>query len=282
MFRPKQLPLALLLAASAGGLLIPVASSAQRRIVGGDDLEDEDSKEKEEAEAAKKAREEAAKKKAEEDAKKAEANKQKAAERKAAEEAARQAAIEAKKKKQEEEERKKEEAVNKEKARLEGNRAGRLQAAKKERRITRVVGNHVVTITLIPGAPQPGQVQEIRFDVAEKLKVASVQYGNLKPVAKAALVATVSPPDTGGDEEPVRYTVHNLPTPGAFGIHFTPSREGEFPVKLEGKTGAGDDVTAEFAVHAGVWPPPDFDTEEGNNKATDSLGGSGRRVAGGG
>ena len=74
------------------------------------------------------------------------------------------AALSACKKKKEEAERKKIQAVEKEKARLEGNRDARLLAAKKQRKINRRSGDLAFTVTLTPGAPKPGEVLEIRVD----------------------------------------------------------------------------------------------------------------------
>lgn len=284
MFRARSTPLAQVLALLLGIGVLGAASnaSAQRRIVGDDpEEEDEDAKEKAAEEAAKKKREEAEKRKAAEAQKRSEAKKRASEEKKKAAEAAREAAKEAEEKRKAAEEKAAEDAVAKEKARLDGNKEARLMAAKKQRRITRKAGDLVFTMTLVPGAPKPGDVLEVRVDVAQELEVASVTYGKYQPLRGLPLVAEVSPPDTGRDEEAKRYLVHELGVPGAYGFHFTPSREGELPIKIEGKRPKGPPFTVELSVHAGVWPPPDFEGEEANNAKID-VAASGRRVAGGG
>jgi hypothetical protein len=141
-----------------------------------------------------------------------------------------------------------------------------------------------VSATVTPGAVKAGEVVEVTFDVAERLKVASARFGSTEPLAGVRAVAEVSPPPTGKNDEPVRrYRVHALQQPGAYGFHFTPASDGEYTVKVTGTTKAKTPFALTIPVHAGVWPPPDFDTEELNNK-TAALADrdSGRKIAGGG
>lgn len=281
LLRPTLLGGLLLLPVLGLPLLVASPADARRRIVGGSDLDDEDKKDKE-AEAKEKAKREALKKKkAEERAKKSAERKAKAAERKKAEAAARKAAKEASAKKKEDEERKTVEKVEKEAARLEGNKEARLLAAKKQRKYNRRAGDLAFTVTLVPGAPQPDAMVEIRVDVARELDVADVKYGKFKPQQKIRMTANVSPPDTGQDEESRLFRVHNLPTPGAYGFHVTPTREGEHALRLEGKSEDGVPFDVELSLFVGVWPPEDFDSEEANNAKQQGKSASGRRIAGG-
>ena len=272
---------AALLPLVAAPLLLSSPADARRRILGSDDGDDEDAEDAKAAEEEKKKRE-AAKKKAEDEAKKkAEERKKKKEEAKKKREAAKQAAAEAAARKKEEAERKKTEAIEKEKARLEGNKAARLLAAKKLRRITRRSGDLAITVSLIPGAPSAKKVQEVRVDVAQELKVADVKWGKFKPQMRAEMVANVAPPDTGQDEEPRQFYVHRLPTPGAYGFHVTPERDGQHTVTIEGKADDGTPINLQLNLFVGEWPPPDFESEEANNAKTDAKAGSGRRIAGG-
>lgn len=264
----------------AAPLLLSSPADARRRILGAEESK-EDEMDKEAAEKAKKKKEAeekrkaaAAKKAAEEKQKKREAAKKKRA-------AAKQAAAEAAARKKEEAERKKVQAIEKEKARLEGNKAARLLAAKKLRRITRRSGDLAVTVSLVPGAPKAGKVQELRVDVAQELKVADVKWGKFKPQMRAAMVAEVAPPDTGQDLETRRFYVHRLPAPGAYGFHVTPERDGQHTITLEGKADDGTPINLQLNLFVGEWPPPDFESEEANNAKTDAKAGSGRRIAGG-
>jgi chemotaxis protein histidine kinase CheA len=265
----------------AAPLLLSSPADARRRILGSDEGDNEDEEDKKAAEDAKQKREAAAKKAEEEAAKKAEEKKKQKEEAKQKREAAKQAAAEAAARKKEEAERKKTEAIEKENARLEGNKAARLLAAKKLRRITRRSGELAITVSLVPGAPSPDKVQEIRVDVAQELKVADVKWGKFRPQMQAQLVAEVAPPETGQDETPRRFYVHRLSSPGAYGFHVTPEREGQHTITIEGKADDGTPINLQLNLFVGEWPPPDFESEEANNAKTDAKAGSGRRIAGG-
>ena len=244
-------------------------ATAQRRIIGGTDREEEakeEAKDKEKEEKAKektKVRTEKAEIKAEK--KEAQEELEELARQKAEDEADKAAEAAAQKAK-EEEERKAREKLEKEVARLDANQQARLAQAKAVRRFIRDTGTFQVNITMRPGAPVSGQVVEVRFDIAKKLEVESAQYGRLKPQKKIRGDVLVTPPVTGKETGPVSYRLHSLATPGAYGFHFTPTRDGMHEIQLDGATKKKGALSIRFSVHPDAWPPPDFDVEEAKLK----------------
>lgn len=241
---------------------------------------DEKKKEGEGQEQAKREAEEKAKKEAAEKAKaeaEAKAEEEAEAKRAAEEDAKRKAEEEARKKAEEEAQKKAEEAKRKEEERLEGLRDGRLQAAKTRRQYMRSSGNLQATIALEPGAPQKDKLMEVRVQVGEQLKVADPRFGNFKPRKDFQLVATVREPSK---RKPVlyRYRVHPMSTPGQYGFHHTLRLDGEHIIQISGKAANGDEISLDFPVHAGVWPPPDFDEEDSNTRRLQASSGQRRTL----
>jgi hypothetical protein len=278
------------------GLFLPAADAgAQRRVIGAEpskEEKEEAEKEKEEeqkkkdpkaAEEEKKKKEAAKKKKEEARKKKEEAKKRKEEAKKAAEEAAEKAAEEAERKKQEAIQKKKEAAERKEKERLEKNRSARLKRAKAIRKLTRDDSDVVIGIALAPGAPKAAKVQEVRLELNQTLKVAHPKYGNRKPLVGMRVTATVEEPATEkGSATTTTYVVHPLDAPGSYGFHHTPTVDGEYSVRLDGRSADNEiSFSATFPMHVGTWPPPDFDDEEATN-AKNEAGrvAGGRRVVG--
>lgn len=231
--------------------------------------EDEEKARREAEETAKK--EAAAKAQAEAEEK---AEQEAAAKRAAEEDAKRKAEEEARKKAEEEAQKKAEEAKRKEAERLEGLRNGRLQAAKTRRQYMRTNGNLRATIAVEPGAPKKEKLMEVRVQLGEKLKVADPRYGTFKPRKDFKLTVTVREP---AKRKPVvyRYRMHPLPTPGSYGFHHTLRMDGEHTIQISGKSANGDEISLEIPLHAGVWPPPDFDEEDTNTRRLQAD--SGRR-----
>ena len=155
------------------------------------------------------------------------------------------------------------------------NKDQRLAAAKKLRQLTRSSGPFALSVALEPGHVQKDALLEVRLDIAQKLDVPDPRYGNLLPIKGAKLVATVT---SGKGKQ--RYALHALDTPGRYGWHTTPNTDGPMSVQISGTTSEGQNLDATFAVHVGVWPPPDFEPEEKNNLATDASRG-GRKLVGG-
>jgi hypothetical protein len=145
------------------------------------------------------------------------------------------------------------------------NKDQRLAAARKIRQLTRTSGSFVIGIALEPGEVKPNNVLAVRAQIAEKVDVPDPRYGDRVPQKNAELTATVS-----GNGKKLRYEMHALDAPGRYGFHTTPLKDGSYLVAIEGKSKEGKPVSTSFTVHVGVWPPPDFDTEEQNNLATDS------------
>lgn len=235
----------------------------------------QEKQEKAKREAEAKAQQEAAEQEKAEAAAKAE---QEAAEKRAAEaEAERKAAEEAKRKAEEEALKKAEEAQQKEQERLDGLRDGRLQAAKTRRQYMRESGKLRATIALEPGAPKTSKMMEVRMQLGEQLKVADPRFGSLKPRPDFNLVATVREP---AKRKPVvyRYRMHPLPTPGSYGFHHTLRLDGEHTIQIEGTSADGEKISLEVPVHAGVWPPPDFDDEDANTRRLQERSGQRRTL----
>ena len=262
-------------------------ANAQRRIIGGSDIQEEEEKEEQkEEESRKEAKERALEKKKRQAEKELQAEKEAAA-REAAEEeaerAAEAAAEEAARKAKEEEERQIREKAEKEAARLEANRASRLAQSKLERRFVRETDAFQVNITMRPGAPVSGQVVEVQFDVSRKLDVESAQYGRLQPQKKVRGTVRVNPPSTGKKEEAALYRLHSLQTPGSYGFHFTPSRDGMYDLRISGTSPKNPDLNFSLPVHPDAWPPPDFEAEEAKLKElSNSTGRTNRRIISGG
>lgn len=156
------------------------------------------------------------------------------------------------------------------------NKDQRLAAAKKVRQLTRTSGPFGISIAIEPGLVQKDVLLEVRLDVAQKLDVPDPRYGNLLPIKGANLVATVT--SAKGRQ---RYALHPLDTPGRYGFHTTPAKDGQVTVQISGTTKEGKSLDATFPIHVGVWPPPDFEDEEKNNLATTDASRGGRKVVGG-
>lgn len=275
----KTISFSLSILMAAAVLSPPDAKAQRRRILGSEELDDEDKKdEKEKVESAKESVEEK-KKKEEAETKQREKEEQEDIAIRKAEEAAEKAAEEAAQKAKEEEERKIREAQEKEAARLEANREERLAQAKSARRFIREDDAFQVNITMRPGAPVAGKMIELQFDIAKKLKVESTQYGTLEPQKKMVNIAQVMPPVTGQKEEAVSYRVHSLETPGTYGFHFTPNRDGMHEITVTGKTKTGDAFQFTLPVHPDAWPPPDFEEEQKKLKSSgNNSGRTGRTI----
>lgn len=205
------------------------------------------------------------------------AAKSKDAEAKAAAEKKAEEAAEAERNKKEDEKKKLEEEKKAAdaKKKLE-NKDQRLAAARKIRQITRTSGAFAISVAIEPGQVVKDSVVEVRVDVAQKLDVPDPKYGSLLPIRNADVVAAV----TGGKSK-LRYAVHPLETPGRYGFHTTPSKDGVIQVAITGTTKDNKSFDASFPLHVGVWPPPDFEDEEKNNLATTDAGRAGRKVLGG-
>lgn len=285
--------------------IVPVVSSsanAQRRIIGAGDDEPtdagpppaadagpgkKDDKKKDEKKPEEKKADPAATKKDEkkkddkrdvlEDTATEKAAKSKDAEAKAAAEKKAEEAAEAEKKKKEEEKKKLEEdkKAADAKKKLE-NKDQRLAAARKIRQITRTSGAFAISIAIEPGQVVKDNVLTVRVDLSQKLEVPDPKFGSLMPIKDADIVATL----TGGKSK-LRYAVHPLQTPGRYGFHTTPTKDGVLQVTIAGTTKNNKSFDATFPLHVGVWPPPDFEDEEKNNLATTDAGRAGRKVLGG-
>jgi hypothetical protein len=145
------------------------------------------------------------------------------------------------------------------------NKDQRLAAARKIRQLTRTSGSFVMGFALEPGEVKPNNVLSVRAQIAEKVDVPDPRYGDRVPQKNAELTAVVS-----GNGKKLRYEMHALDAPGKYGFHTTPLKDGAYLVAVEGKNKDGKPINTSFTIHVGVWPPPDFDTEEQNNLATDS------------
>jgi|GEM_PF-1837746 len=274
----------LLLAVSVAPVLTADDANAQRRIIGNDDDDDEDEDDVEDKKAAEekerkaKAAEEARKKaEAEAARKEAEEEAAEAAREKAQEEAERKAE-EAERKAEEEKKAKEEAKKAAEEKKLQESRAARLKAAKKQRRLLREAGKVRATLAMTPGHVEEGKLLEFTFDIAEKLEVASTKYGNLKPMNKLVLIATLKHEESG---ETTQHLVHPVGAPGRYGFHLRTQKAGIHMLTLEAH-GSKLPVSVMFPIRSGEWPPADFDDEE--KRLRDGLNqgaGSGRRVISG-
>lgn len=144
-------------------------------------------------------------------------------------------------------------------------REQRLTSAKKVRPLMRDEGALNVQVALEPGAVVKGDVVEVRFDIGKKLDVPDPKFGNREPLKNLKLKAIVS--DASGKKDSAReYAVHSTGSPGNYGFHMTPTKDGVVSVQLTGTYPDGEggerSVNVTFPVHVGVWPPPDFDDED--------------------
>lgn len=191
------------------------------------------------------------------------------AKRREAEAAAEKAADEAAAKKAAEDAKKLEEKKAADEKRRKETRDQRLAAAKKLRQLVRTSGTTGLGMAVEPGMPVAGQVTELRVAVTKKLDVPDPRFGDLMPMDGLKLVATVEDASGKKDAWKRRYLLHPLEAPGKYGFHVTLPKDGAYRVRIDGDV-AGDRVDVQYPVHAGVWPPPDFDEEE--KKALEATG----------
>ncbi|MEW5855337.1 MAG: hypothetical protein AB2A00_41570, partial [Myxococcota bacterium] len=160
-----------------------------------------------------------------------------------------------------------------------------VEAARAERTLKREKNAVLYTIKVRPGAVEPGKLTEVVMDVRDHLEEEDPTYGEYAPLEDAYIVVTLThasaPPPKDPKAKPaplaapVAYQLHPLGDAGVYGFHATLPQAGKWDVKISGARKDGKALAGEFSLHAGVWPPPDFDQEEKNNIA---LGGGGRRA----
>ena len=147
-------------------------------------------------------------------------------------------------------------------------REQRLASARRVRPLFREEGDVRLQVAIEPGAVVKGSLVEVRFDLAKALDVADPKFGNREPLKNLQLIATVREATGKKGSERV-YAVHSLGAPGTYGFHLTPPKDGVLQVEISGEA-VGRTINQSFALHVGVWPPPDFDDEE--KKLTERKG----------
>lgn len=117
-------------------------------------------------------------------------------------------------------------------------------------------------VRLEPGVPDPGQVEEVRIEMAEVPPIPDPIYGETIPVKQAVFMAEVT--DADGAGYTLTYRVHPLTDAGVYGFHFTPSRKDTYQVVLRGVQ-KSQKFSPKFRVPVGIWPFRDVDAK-GNEK----------------
>lgn len=108
-------------------------------------------------------------------------------------------------------------------------------------------------VTIRPGEPKPGQLVELRLDVAKTREVPDPTYGEQVPVEGLALQLTMSGPGSK-----VRYYARPLADVGSYGVHWTPAAKGLWTAQLSQLSqlqGAEAGPQVSFEVGVGVPMP---------------------------
>ncbi len=130
-------------------------------------------------------------------------------------------------------------------------------------------------VRLTPGVPDPGQVEEVRIEMAEVPPVPDPIYGQSIPVKDAEIVAEVT--DADGAGYTLAYRVHPLTDAGVYGFHFTSTRRDTYKVVLKGEQ-KSQKFSPSFRVPVGIWPIKDVDAK-GNERVVPAESASSRMPA---
>lgn len=102
-----------------------------------------------------------------------------------------------------------------------------------------------------PGIPTPGKVMTI---TAVPEEVTGRGLAGRKRIEGAEMVLTVTDPD---GQEVGRFRLHAYPRAQAkYATHFTPTREGIYGLRLEGRTSAGV-LDGKLEMPVDIWPLPE-------------------------
>lgn len=127
------------------------------------------------------------------------------------------------------------------------------------------------SLRLEPGVPDPGQVEQVRIEMAELPPVPDPIYGETIPVKECQMLAEVT--DADGAGYGMLYQVHQLTDAGAYGFHFTPKRRDTYRVVLRGEH-KSQKFSPTFRVPVGIWPFHDPGGSGGaDGSASKSTGG---------
>ncbi len=143
---------------------------------------------------------------------------------------------------------------------LQATRDQRLSSARTQRTYRRDEGEVTLFAEVAPGAVTRGKLVEVRLEIFKRLDVANPKFGTREPLKNLKLTASVVEP-TGKKDATMTYALHSLGAPGLYGFHFTPTRDGVVSVQVNGDLGQRT-LNATVPLHVGVWPPPDFDSED--------------------
>lgn len=115
-------------------------------------------------------------------------------------------------------------------------------------------GKFSFNVDMKPGIPDPEQVTEIMINANQHPKRPDPVYGSNVPLEGARIVVEVTNP---AGQLVGRYLTHAMPlTKGRFGMHFTPTQEGIYTLKITGKTAKGEALNSELKLPVKVWPLP--------------------------
>jgi hypothetical protein len=108
-----------------------------------------------------------------------------------------------------------------------------------------------VRATIKPGEPKPGQLVEVRLELARQRDVPDPTYGDLVPAGGVQLSMAMSGPGSK-----VRYYVRPFADTGSYGVHWTPSAKGLWTLQLAPlAAGAEAGPSVSFEVGVGVPMP---------------------------
>jgi hypothetical protein len=105
-------------------------------------------------------------------------------------------------------------------------------------------------VTIRPGEPRPGQLVDLRLDVAKQREVPDPTYGEQVPVEGLALQLSMS-----GPGNKVRYYARPLADVGSYGVHWTPAAKGLWTLQLSQLPGFEAGPQVSFEVGVGVPMP---------------------------
>jgi hypothetical protein len=111
-------------------------------------------------------------------------------------------------------------------------------------------GDWRVRVTIRPGEPKPGQLVDLRLEVARQREVPDPTYGEQVPVEGLGLQLAMSGPGSR-----VRYLARPLADVGSYGVHWTPAAKGLWTLQLAQLPGLEAGPQVSFEVGVGVPMP---------------------------
>ncbi len=115
-------------------------------------------------------------------------------------------------------------------------------------------GEHVFSVSMKPGIPDPDQLTEVIITANSIPKTPHPKYGNRVPVEGASITVEMTNP---AGEVVGRYLAHPMPlSSDKYGLHVTPQHDGIYLLAIRGTTRDGKPLSADVKLPVKVWPLP--------------------------